>query len=146
MYSDPIQIRVLREAGVWRIRYEAVVLDYESHDRALAASIELAHTLGREGHSSAVVMGMITTLYGPGGFIQTMPNRKKSDIRSPSAADLPDSSHLDMLLEADESPLVPEPPPEISAQPADERRRKVAEEKQPRLLQIASALLAVDEI
>src|SRR5690349_19202021 len=108
MNPDPVQIRVLREAGVWRVRYEDVVLDYESHDRALAASVALARTLGREGRSSAVVMGMITTLYGPDGFIQTVPNRKKSDIRTPVADAVPSAPHLDSLLQIEGSPLAPD--------------------------------------
>jgi hypothetical protein len=145
MTPEPIQIRVLREAGAWKVKYEDVVLDYESHDRALAAGIALARTFGREGRSSAVVMGMITTLYGPDGFIQTVPNRKKSDLRTPLADELPSAPHLDMLLQVDASPLAPETPAAIAGQPNGEQRRKLTEEKQPRLLKIASALAALDE-
>jgi hypothetical protein len=142
---NPVQIRVLREAGVWRIRYEDVVLEYESQDRALAASIALARTLGREGRSSAVVMKMFTTLYGPDGFIQTFPNRRKSDLRTTAVEEVPGPPHLDALLEVEGGPLVPEAPAAIAEQPAEEHRRKQTEEKQPRLLQIASALAALDE-
>lgn len=145
MSPDPIQIRVLREAGMWRVRYGDVMLEYESHSRALAASIELAQTLGREGQFSAVVMGMITSLYGPSGFIQTVPNRRKSDQRTYPLDEMPSSPHLDVLLEVEGSPLVPETPPGIVKQPAEERRRKAVDEKPPRLLQIATAFDAVDE-
>ena len=144
MYSDPIQIRVLREAGVWRIRYEDVVLDYESQDCALAAGIALARTLGREGRSAAVVMRMFTTLYGPDGFIQTVPNRKKSDLRAPVVEEVPGTPHLDALSEGEGISLGPEAPPETAGEPTVEQRRKPVEEKQPRLLQIASALAALD--
>jgi hypothetical protein len=145
MNPDPVQIRVLREDGMWRIRYDDVVLDYESHDRALAASIELARTFGREGRFSAVVMGMITSHYGPGGFIQTIPNRKKLEAMPPPAEELPSAPHpLDSLIEVDSGPLVPDAAPEPVAKPSPDRRRK-PDEKQPRLLQIASALAAVDK-
>jgi hypothetical protein len=145
MKPDPVQIRVLREAGVWRIRYEDVVLDYESQDRALAASIALARTLGREGRSSAVVMRMFTTHYGPDGFIQAVPNRKKSDRRTPTEEEVPGAPDLDAPLEVEATSLVPEAPAEIAGEPAGEQRRKPVEEKQPRLLQIASALAALNE-
>jgi hypothetical protein len=48
-------------------------------------------------------------------------------------------------LQVEGSPLVPETPPEPSDPASVERRRKLGEEKQPRLLQIASAFAALDE-
>ena len=144
MNPDPIQIRVLREAGMWRVQFQGVVLEYESHDRALAASIELAHTLGCEGQRVAVVMRMITSFYGPAGFIQTVPNRKKSDSKA-FTSKMPMQPLIESLPEIEGTSLVPEVSPEPLDRPAELPRRKLAEEKEPRLLRIASALAAVDK-
>lgn len=144
MNPDPIEIRVLREAGAWKIKYDDVLLEYETHERALAASIELARTLGREGQYSAVVMGMITSFYGPAGFIQTAPNRKAQTARS-QADDAPRPPHFETLIDVERGSPAPEMPPEAVKLPPEERRRKITEGKQPRLLRIASALALLDQ-
>jgi len=145
MTPEPIQIRVLREAGTWTVAYDDVVLEYETHDSALAASIELARTFGREGHFSAVVMGMITSLYGPTGFIKTVPNRRKpiATPSTPSTDELLAPAYLDILKQKTSLPTATKPAEPLRSPLALEAPRKM--EKQPRLLRIASALSALDK-
>ena len=82
MVATPIPIWVLQESQDWKIKYDDVVLDYETQKEAIAAAFGLARALSKEGQSSHVITGMLTSLYGPAGFIRTIPTRKRSAVKS----------------------------------------------------------------
>jgi hypothetical protein len=73
----PLLIRVLRSQAIWRVQYGEVVLDYSSRAEAVAAAIERAKRLAKDGQVVAVVMDVITSVYGAGGFIRTIPTRRR---------------------------------------------------------------------
>ena len=83
--TTPIEITVVREAKSWKIRYGAVELDYATQAEALADAIALAHAFGREGQFSTVRSGVMTSVYGPNGFIRAVPSARQA--KSESASD-----------------------------------------------------------
>ena len=68
----PIDIAVAREAETWKIRYGSVELDCATQAEALAEAIALAHAFGKEGGFSTVRTGVMTSVYGPNGFIRAV--------------------------------------------------------------------------
>ena len=78
-----VDIAVVRDAATWKIKYGAVVLDYATQAEALGEAIALAHAFGREGQFSTVRSGVMTSVYGPNGFIRAVPTPKRSEPAAP---------------------------------------------------------------
>jgi hypothetical protein len=78
----PVDIAVAREAETWKIRYGAVELECASQAEALAEAIALARAFGKEGGFSTVRTGVMTSVYGPDGFIRAVPSLKRPEPRS----------------------------------------------------------------
>jgi len=76
--TTPIEIAVVREAKSWKIRYGSVELDYASQAEALADAIAIARAFGKAGEFSTVRTGVMTSVYGPDGFIRAVPSAKLS--------------------------------------------------------------------
>jgi hypothetical protein len=76
--TTPIDIVVVREAETWWIRYGSVELDYAVQAEALADAIAIAHAFGKEGQFTSVRSGVMTSVYGPDGFIRAVPTAKRS--------------------------------------------------------------------
>jgi hypothetical protein len=76
--TTPVEITVVREANTWKIRYGAVELDYETQAEALADAIAIARAFGKAGEFSTVRTGVMTSVYGPEGFIRAVPSGKLS--------------------------------------------------------------------
>lgn len=74
--TAPIEITVVREGKTWKIRYGAVEVDHTTQADAVADAIALAHALGKDGLFSSVRMGVMTSVYGPDGFIRAVPSAK----------------------------------------------------------------------
>jgi hypothetical protein len=74
--TTPIEITVVCEANTWKIRYGSVELDYSTQAEALADAIAIARAFGKAGEFSAVRSGVMTTVYGPDGFIRAVPSAK----------------------------------------------------------------------
>ncbi len=144
MVAAPIPIWVLQESQDWKIKYEGVVLDYETQKEAIAAAFGLACALSKEGQSSHVITGMLTSLYGPAGFIRTIPTRRRSTVKSREIGEL-DSLSVSIFPPP---PLVPAltpskslrrtPASESNAPRSNDVRPKPVEERG-RLLRIAAA-------
>ena len=81
----PVDIAVAREAETWKIRYGAVELECATQAEALAEAIALARAFGKEGGFSTVRTGVMTSVYGPDGFIRALPTVKLPKP-APSAA------------------------------------------------------------
>jgi hypothetical protein len=75
---SPVLMRVLRSKASWQVRYGEVVLEYPSRAEAGAAAIDRAKRLAKDGQVVAVVMDVITSVYGAGGFIRTIPTRRRT--------------------------------------------------------------------
>jgi hypothetical protein len=75
--AAPIDIAVVREAETWKIRYGSAVLDCATQGEALADAIALAHAFGKDGQFSTVRAGVMTSVYGPDGFIRAVPTPKR---------------------------------------------------------------------
>jgi hypothetical protein len=75
----PVDIAVAREAETWKIRYGAVELECATQVEALAEAIALAHAFGKEGEFSIVRAGVMTSTYGPDGFIRAVPSPKRPE-------------------------------------------------------------------
>jgi hypothetical protein len=73
----PVDIAVAREAETWKIRYGAVELECATQAEALAEAIALARAFGKEGGFSTVRTGVMTSVYGPDGFIRAVPSLKR---------------------------------------------------------------------
>jgi hypothetical protein len=75
----PVDIAVAREAETWKIRYGAVELECATQAEALAEAIALARAFGEEGGFSTVRTGVMTSVYGPDGFIRAVPSLKRPE-------------------------------------------------------------------
>jgi hypothetical protein len=74
--TAPIDIVVVRNAKTWWIRYGAVELDYATQAEALADAIAIARAFSKAGEFSTVRTGVMTSVYGPDGFIRAVPRAK----------------------------------------------------------------------
>ena len=91
--TAPIDIVVVREAETWWIRYGSVELDYATQADALADAIALARAFGKEGQYSSVRTGVMTSVYGPDGFIRAIPTAMLSRrANSPEPKELTNES------------------------------------------------------
>jgi len=76
--TAPIEITVVREAKSWKIRYGSVALDYATQAEALADAIAIARAYGKAGDFSTVRTGVMTSVYGPDGFIRAVATLKQA--------------------------------------------------------------------
>jgi hypothetical protein len=74
--TNPIEITVVCEANTWKIRYGSVELDYSTQAEALADAIAIARAFSKAGEFSTVRFGVMTSVYGPDGFIRAVPSAK----------------------------------------------------------------------
>jgi hypothetical protein len=82
--TAPIDIAVVQEAPTWKIRYGSVELNYATQAEALADAIAIAHAFGKAGEFSTVRTGVMTSVYGPEGFIRAVPTLKQA-VPAPQA-------------------------------------------------------------
>ena len=92
-YADamtaPLDISVVRVADTWRVRYGSVELDYPSHAEAIVDAIALARDFGSDGRCCNVRMGVMTSCYGPSGFIRAFPSKSRKPERANGALTTP---------------------------------------------------------
>jgi hypothetical protein len=84
--TAPIDIAVVRESKAWKIRYGSVELDYATQAEALADAIAIARAFSKAGEFSTVRSGVMTSVYGPDGFIRAIPSAK---VTTPSPSTEP---------------------------------------------------------
>jgi hypothetical protein len=72
----PLQIRVLRHGDVWRVQYGDVRSDFATRNAAMASAIDRARRHASDGRLVAVVMDVLTSLYGPAGYIRSVGTRR----------------------------------------------------------------------
>jgi hypothetical protein len=101
---SPLLMRVSRSQASWRVQYGEVMLEYSTRAEAVSAAIDRAKRLSKDGQVVAVVMDVITSVYGTGGFIRTIPTRR----RPVPMAQLPVDAFEELIsLEPDSSPTPP---------------------------------------
>jgi hypothetical protein len=105
--TSPIEIIVVREAKSWKIRYGSVELDYATQEEALGDAIAIARAFGKAGEFSTVRTGVMTSVYGPDGFIRAVSNASLTPANSMEPKELtPDN--------APKKTLARQAPPKVS--------------------------------
>ena len=132
--TEPVDIIVVREVDTWKVRYGSVELVYFSHAEAIGDAIALARDFGNDGRFSTVRMGVMTSCYGPSGFIRAFPNKKLGSVTLTPTGDLT-TPVLEPLAERGET-IQLKPSGKV---PREEETTRPNVDKGGRVLRIASA-------
>lgn len=90
MNSRAVRIVVRKSGTCWQVLQGDALSEHPTETAALSYAIDCARMLASEGEFSAVIMRVITAIYGPDGFFRCIPTRKAATQGNINTGDRPD--------------------------------------------------------